>query len=73
VALNVSMGLGQFIVVRVTEDGKNYIAWVVDPSAVHTHFANGLPVPPRESEANKTTSASTLATNIQNALPTLAT
>ena len=73
-ALNVNMGLGQYIIVRVTPDQKNYVAWVVEPSAGgHVQFSNGLPVPPIEALANATTSASTMGTNIQNALPTLST
>lgn len=74
-ALNVNMGIGQYIIIRVTPDGKQYSAWVVEPSSVNGHIpmANGLPVEPLEALANRTTSASTLGTNIQNALPTLST
>ena len=74
-ALNVNMGIGQFIIVTVTPDGRNYTAWVCDPAALNGHldFANGLPVEPLEAVNNRTTSASTMGTNIQNALPTLAT
>ena len=73
-ALNVNMGLGQYIIVKVSADQKNYTAWVVEPSAGgHLQFANGLPVEPLEALSNRTTSASTMGTHIQNALPTLST
>ena len=68
-ALNVSMKLHQYIIVRVTDDMKNYVAWVVDP----TLSGGPLPPEPPQGNANRTTSASTMGTNIQNALPTLGT
>ena len=74
-ALNASMGIGQYLIVKVTPDGKSYTAWIVDPSSGSGHgdSANGVPVEPIEALANRTTSASTMGTNIQNALPTLST
>jgi len=68
-ALNVNMGMNQWIVVRVTPDGKNYTAWVVDP----TQWGMDLPDEPIQAIGNRTTSAATMGTNIQNALPTLGT
>lgn len=72
-ALNVNMGVGQFIIVKLTADQRSYTAWVVDPSVTNGHIqmANGVPVEPIEAVNNRTTSASTMGTNIQNALPTL--
>ncbi len=73
-ALNVNMNASQYIIVKLTPDMKNYTAWVVDPVAGgHLQFANGVPVEPVEAVNNRTTSASTMGTNIQNALPTLST
>lgn len=68
-ALNVNMKLHQYIIVRVSDDMKNYTAWVMDP----TLGGGALPPEPLQAIGNRTTSASTLATNIQNALPTLGT
>ena len=68
-----SMGLNQYIVVRVTADQRNYTAFVVDTSAELQFDADGLPLEPIQANANRTTSASTMGTNIQNALPTLST
>ena len=68
-ALNVSMKLHQYIIVRVSDDMKSYTAWVMDP----TLSGGGMPEEPLQAIGNRTTSASTMGTNIQNALPTLGT
>ena len=72
-ALNVAMTAGQYMIVRVTSDGKNYTAWVVEPNDVQQKGADGLPVEPMQALGNRTTSASTMGTNVQGALPTLST
>lgn len=58
------MKLGQYLLVRVTPDGKQYEYWVVDQPP---------PIDQLNSLGNRTTSASTLATAIQNEMPTLST
>lgn len=58
------MNLGQYLIVRVTPDGKQYEYWVVDQAP---------PVDKLSGLGNRTTSASTLATAIQNEMPTLST
>ena len=68
-----SMGLNQYIVVRVTADQRNYAVFVVDPSQELQFDATGMPLEPIGANVNRTTSASTVGTNIQNALPTLGT
>ena len=68
-----TMNPGQYIVVRLTADQRNYTAFVVDPAAELQFDASGLPLEPIQAQPNRTTSASTLGTNIQNALPTLST
>jgi len=57
------MNLDQYIIVRVAADQKNYTYWVV----------NSQPVPLEQPNSVRTTSASTLGTDIQNEMPTLAT
>lgn len=68
-----AMALNQYIVVRVTPDQKSYTAFVVDSAEELQFDATGLPLEPIQANANRTTSASTMGTNIQNALPTLGT
>lgn len=67
------MNLDQYLIVRVTEDMKNYVYWVVDTNGQPTFGANGLPIEAMNSLGNRTTSKSTLGTNIQNEMPTLGT
>ena len=68
-ALAANMGLHEYIIIRVTPDQKNYTAWVADPT-LQPGIAPFLNEP---LNSTRTTSASTMGTNIQNALPTLGT
>ena len=63
----------QYLIVRVTPDMKSYTAWAVDTNQELMFGADGLPMEPVGAVSNRTTSASTMGTNIQNALPTLST
>lgn len=65
------MQLGQYMIVRVSPDMKNYVSWVVDASRAQLYSADGLPI--EAPNATRTTSKSTLGTNIQNEMPTLGT
>ena len=55
------------IIVRVQADGRHYTYWT---RPIKNEVNNNLSIPD-QATANNTTSASTLATAIQNALPTL--
>ena len=68
-----AMGPNQYIVVRLTPDMRNYTAFVVDANSDVQFDASGMPAEPVQAVSNRTTSASTMGTNIQNALPTLST
>lgn len=68
-ALNANMLPNQYIIVRLSDDMRNYVAWIADPAQVNVLSKGGLPIEPLN--ATRTTSAATMGTNIQNALPTL--
>jgi hypothetical protein len=59
------------MIVRVTPDMKSYTSWVVDTNGQQIFGADGLPV--EALNATRTTSKSTLGTNVQNEMPTLGT
>lgn len=69
------MNLDQYLIVKVTADMKNYTYWVVDTNGQPAVFGNGggAPLEPLNALNNRTTSKSTLGTNIQNEMPTLGT
>lgn len=68
-----SMQPNQYIIVKLTPDMKNYTAWVVDSAQELVFGADGLPAEPVQAVSNRTTSSSTLGTNVGGALPTLST
>lgn len=64
----------QYIIVKLTADQKSYTYWVVDPNdAGIQRWANGVPAEPPNALGNRTTSSSTLGTNIGAEMPTLST
>ena len=65
------MTLDQYMIVRITPDMKNYVSWVVDTNGQQMFGADGLPI--EAPNATRTTSKSTLGTNVQNEMPTLGT
>lgn len=69
------MKLNQWLIVKVTPDMKNYTYWVVDPLSAGLSSGNqgSAPIEPLNALGNRTTSASTMGTNVQNELPTLGT
>jgi len=67
------MNNDQYLIVRVTADQKNYTYWVVDTNGQPVRMGNGMPEETLNAIGNRTTSKSTLGTNIQNEMPTLAT
>ncbi len=69
------MNAAQYIIIKLTPDMKNYTYWVVDSlsAAISGGAQGGLPIEPPNALGNRTTSKSTLGTNIQNELPTLST
>ena len=60
------MNSDQYIIVRVTSDGKNYTWWEVERM-------ENAPNEPLQALGNRTTSSSTLGTAVAAALPTLST
>lgn len=67
------MTADQFIIIRLSADQKNYTYWVQDTNGQPIRMGNGLPEEPLNALGNRTTSKSTLGTNIQNEMPTLST
>lgn len=67
------MNLDQFIIIKISADMKNYTYWVQDTNGQPIRMSNGVPEEPLNAIGNRTTSKSTLGTNIQNEMPTLGT
>lgn len=61
-----AMQLNQYMIVRVTPDGKNYAYWTAD-------IAENGDLPNEPLNSTRTTSSSTLGTAVQNNMPTLST
>ncbi len=60
-----AMSFGQYMIVRISADERNYSYWTVDPSQ------GGPALPNEPPQTTRTTSASTLGTAVQNNMPTL--